>query len=75
MALAQIDADRLLRLPKSFSPDVTEIQFSTTATFDFAFELTGGAKNRERFILDIERGQRKRVRLKYQTREHGRGQA
>lgn len=68
MALAQIEADRLLRLPKSFSPDVTEIQFSTTLAFDLAFELTGGAKNRERFLLDLERGQRKRVRLKYQTR-------
>lgn len=68
MALAQIEADRLLRLPKSFTTDVNEINFSTTFAFDLEFELTGGPKGRERFLLDLERGRLKRLRLKYQTR-------
>lgn len=68
MALAQIEADRLLRLPKSFSEDIHEIVFSLRVAFDQEYELTGGSKGRERFLLDLERGQRKRIRLKYQTR-------
>lgn len=68
MALAQIEADRLLRLPKSFPVGVNEFSFSMTLAFDLHFELSGGAGGRERFLLDLERGQRKRVRLKYQTR-------
>lgn len=70
MALAHAEAQRLLQLQKSFQPSVSRIDFPLTLPFDHEFELCGAGSAPERFLLDLERGMRKRARLKYQTRAH-----
>ena len=67
MSLTQSDADALLILPKIFEPTVTEIDFSHVQTFSSVYELEGVGRP-ELFLLDLERGNRKRARLKFQTR-------
>jgi hypothetical protein len=66
MALAQAEADELLTLPKRFV-DHTAIEFRLTEPMDFERTLWS-VDRREEFLLNVERGNRNRVRLKYQTR-------
>ncbi len=64
--LSQVEADHLLRLEKSFvSHEV--IEFSVGEPFQQVHDLQS-LDHRERFLLDVERGERKRARLKFQTR-------
>ena len=65
-AISQSEADALLALPKSFKDD-SPLEFSMTTPMDYERVLLS-ADRREEFLLTIERGNRKRVRLKYQTR-------
>jgi hypothetical protein len=66
MTLAQSEADMLLKMPKEFIND-GPLEFSQNEPMDFDL-LLQSEDRREQFILTVERGQRKRVRLKYQTR-------
>jgi hypothetical protein len=70
MALTQAEALRLLQLPKTFKPGVVSFDFSLTTAFDQEFELAAHGTAPERFLLDLERGRRKSLRLKFQTRAH-----
>src|SRR5512140_132098 len=64
--LSQVEADHLLALEKSFvSQDV--IEFSMGQPFQQVHDLQS-LDHREKFLLDVERGARKRARLKFQTR-------
>lgn len=65
-AILQTDADALLALPKSFKDD-SPLEFTMTTPMDFERVLVS-SDLREEFLLTIERGNRKRIRLKYQTR-------
>lgn len=65
-AISQADADALLALPKIFKGD-EPLEFSMTTPMDYECVLLSNDR-REEFILTIERGNRKRARLKYQTR-------
>ncbi len=65
-ALSQAEADALLALPKIFKSD-DPLEFSMTTPMDHECVLLSNDR-REEFILTIERGNRKRARLKYQTR-------
>lgn len=54
-------------MSKTFEAGVTTISFPRTQAFASQYPLEGvGA--REQFILDLDRGNRKRARLKFQTR-------
>lgn len=66
MEIEQTDADRLLGLEKLFASD-EPIEFSKTQPFEQEHDLHSRDR-REKFLLDIERGDRKRARLKFQTR-------
>lgn len=66
MSLSQGEADRLLSAAKVFV-DQSTIEVTQTQPMDEDRELIS-VDHREAFILTIERGRRKRVRLKYQTR-------
>jgi hypothetical protein len=66
MPLAQAEADRLLGLPKEFT-ERGAVEFTVSEPLNFQRSLIS-VDRRERFILDVERGRRKRTRLKYQTR-------
>lgn len=66
MPLSQIEADTLLYQEKKFSED-TPIGFSKSQSMDFE-RILFSTDRREQFFLTIERGRRKRARLKYQTR-------
>ena len=65
-AISQAEADALLALPKIFKGD-EPLEFSMTTPMDYERVLLSNDR-REEFILTIERGNRKRARLKYQTR-------
>lgn len=65
-AISQSEADALLALPKSFKDD-SPLEFAMTSPMDYERTLLSNDR-REEFLLTIERGNRKRVRLKYQTR-------
>ena len=65
-AISQSEADALLALPKIFKGD-EPLEFSMTNPMDYERDLLSNDR-REAFILTIERGNRKRARLKYQTR-------
>jgi len=65
-AISQVEADALLALPKIFKDD-EPLEFSMTTPMDYERVLLSNDR-REKFILTIERGNRKRARLKYQTR-------
>ena len=64
--LAQLEADRLLRLEKAFVSRET-IDFHLSHTFHETHDLHSRDR-RELFVLDVERGGRHRARLKFQTR-------
>lgn len=64
--LTQAEADFLHTLEKEFeSADV--LPFALSRAFDLERDLLS-TDRREKFILTIERGRRRRARLKYQTR-------
>lgn len=65
-AISQAEADALLALPKIFKSD-EPLEFAMTTPMDYERVLLSNDR-REEFILTIERGNRKRARLKYQTR-------
>lgn len=65
-AISQAEADALLALPKIFKGD-EPLEFSMATPMDHERVLLSSDR-REEFILTIERGNRKRARLKYQTR-------
>jgi hypothetical protein len=67
MSLPQSEADLLLAMPKVFSGVVIQIDLPRSLPFSDELDLEG-VGTRERFILDLERGNLKRARLKYQTR-------
>jgi hypothetical protein len=67
MSLTQADADALLILPKAFEASVMQIDFPRMQAFAIVYPLEGLGR-REAFLLDLERGNRKRARLKFQTR-------
>lgn len=67
MSLTQAEADLLLALPKEFSAKVVTIDFPRVQAFSAELDLRG-VGSPERFFLDLERGNRKRARLKFQTR-------
>jgi hypothetical protein len=67
MSLPQAEADLLLAMPKVFSGVVIQIELPRSLPFSEELDLEG-VGTRERFILDLERGNLKRTRLKYQTR-------
>jgi len=66
MSLTQLEADALLQMPKIFV-DAEPIEFSLTEPMDYEREMRS-TDRREAFLLTVERGNRNRVRLKYQTR-------
>jgi len=65
-AITQSAADALLALPKLFQDD-SPLEFAMTTPMDCERVLLSQDR-REEFFLTIERGNKKRVRLKYQTR-------
>jgi len=65
-SLLQLEADKLLAVPKVFK-DLDPLRFSLTTVMNYDRVLVSH-DHREEFILTIERGNRKRTRLKYQTR-------
>ena len=66
MSLTQTEADRLLQLPKTFF-DPSPIEFTLTEPMNHDRVLRS-TDRREEFLLTLERGNRNRLRLKYQTR-------
>jgi hypothetical protein len=66
MPLTQAEADALLRLAKEFV-DPSPLEFTQTQPMRYERGLLS-MDRREQFILDLERGLRNYVRLKYQTR-------
>jgi len=66
MPLTQAEADELLQMPKVFV-DNDPIEFSRREPMDYDRVLRS-TDRREEFLLTIERGRRKWIRLKYQTR-------
>ena len=66
MALTQPEADSLLQMPKEFV-DAGLLEFSQNEPMN-CDRLLQSLDRREQFLLTVERGQRKRIRLKYQTR-------
>jgi hypothetical protein len=65
-ALSQSEAESLLAMRKTFKDD-SPLEFTTTTPMDYERVLHSDDR-REEFLLTVERGNRKRVRLKYQTR-------
>jgi hypothetical protein len=66
MALTQQEADSLLQMAKEFV-DSDVLEFTQTQPMNYD-RLLQSADRREQFFLTVERGRRKRIRLKYQTR-------
>jgi hypothetical protein len=66
MDISQSEADALLALPKRFCK-LDPVSFGMTDAFDVEHQLESEDK-REMFLLDLERGDRRRIRLKFQTR-------
>jgi hypothetical protein len=66
MSLTQAEADLLLKLPKRAHPG-TVLELTTSMPMDQDWDLISHDR-REQFILTIERGRRKTIRLKFQTR-------
>jgi hypothetical protein len=66
MELLQSEADHLLALPKHLD-DLQAISFGLTEPFQSEYSLFS-ADRRELFSLALERGNRRRARLKFQTR-------
>jgi hypothetical protein len=69
MPLTQAEADRLLALAKEFvESDPLIYPYTQPLSYDRALR---SIDRREEFFLTVERGNRKRARLKYQTRGRG----
>src|SRR5271155_4626295 len=66
MSLTQSEADLLLKLPKHAHPGAV-LELTTSMPMDQDWDLLSDDR-REEFILTIERGRRKNIRLKFQTR-------
>jgi hypothetical protein len=66
MDWTQAEADQLLAMVKRFG-EVGPLEFALTQPMDYERVLFSVDK-REEFILTIERGRKRRIRLKYQTR-------
>lgn len=66
MDLPQAEADHLLALPKHLD-GTRPISFGLSEPFHDEYVLLSSDK-REQFSLDLERGDRRRARLKFQTR-------
>lgn len=66
MSLTQAEADLLLNLRKRTYPG-TVLELTTSMPMDMDWDLVSHDR-REEFILTIERGRRKTIRLKFQTR-------
>lgn len=66
MPLTQTEADALLQMPKEFV-DAAPLEFPNSQTVRYLRELRS-TDRREQFQFDLERGNRNRARLKYQTR-------
>ena len=67
MNLTQAEADHLLSMPKTFEDRITTIDFPRVQAFQETYTLIGENVH-EQFLLDLERGNIKRARLKFQTR-------
>jgi hypothetical protein len=67
MSLSQAESSRLLEMPKEFEPSVVVVEFPRVQAFTAEYILNGRG-TREQFILDLDRGNKKRARLKFQTR-------
>ena len=65
MPLTQGEADDLLQIPKVFV-DHDPLEFTLTQPMDYD-RILRSTDRREEFLLTIERGRRRRIRLKYQT--------
>jgi hypothetical protein len=65
-SLSQAEADALLTMLKAFK-EQSPLRFTQQTKMDEEYVLLSEDR-REEFILTIERGNRKRARLKYQTR-------
>ena len=66
MSVTQIEADSLLQMDKEFV-DSDPLEFTQTQPMNYD-RLLQSVDRREQFFLTVERGRRKRIRLKYQTR-------
>jgi hypothetical protein len=66
MSLTQAEADGLLEMPKVFV-DPAPLEFTLTQPMNYE-RVLHSTDRREEFLLTIERGRRKHIRLKYQTR-------
>jgi len=66
MALTQAEADALLRMPKEFV-EADPLELPRTQPLNYVRTLLS-VDRREEFLFDLERGNRNRARLKYQTR-------
>jgi hypothetical protein len=66
MALTQSEADSLSQMPKEFV-DADPLEFSQIQPMNYD-RLLQSMDRREQFLRTVERGQRNRIRLKYQTR-------
>ena len=66
MDLLQTEADHLLAMPKHLDGQQV-ISFGRTESFNAEYSLYSSDR-RELFLLDLERGERRRARLKFQTR-------
>ena len=66
MPFVQAEADALLQMAKEFV-DSDPLEFTQTQPMNYD-RLLQSMDRREQFFLTIERGRRKRIRLKYQTR-------
>ena len=68
MEFPQTEADRLFSLDKAFVSNQT-LLFSLAMPFEQTHDIIS-RDQRETFLLDLERGDKKRARLKFQTRAH-----
>ena len=66
MPLTQAEADTLLQMNKEFLEE-NPLEFSQAQPMNYERVLLS-LDRREEFLLNVERGRRNRVRLKYQTR-------
>jgi len=65
--MPQSEADRLLTCAKIFDQGPETIELPRQLSFDLEYTLKS-SDGHEQFQLDLERGRKKRIRLKYQTR-------
>lgn len=63
--LTQADADALLALAKRFEGPPT---INLPVGADDRYDMVGGEREEEAFVLDVWRGRRRAVKMKFQTR-------